>query len=653
MDTLTRQFERIRNDRRLPAVVLFLLAAAVYANTYGNQFTYDDRAVVLSDHRIRSLHSLASLFTRDYWMLEGTNLYRPVTMLTLALNYALSGESPLSYHLISQLLHGLNTVLLFLFLGNFFRDEGHLRLRFLAAAVFAVHPAATEAVNLVVGRAELLAFAFSLSAFQLFIRRGRGTGYLRGSLLLYVLAMLSKESAMILPLFLLLYHLFFERGTDRSRFRDMAGYGAAFLLIAAVRYAVIGSFGPDESMQYFKGISWTSTALTMAKVMAYYGKIVLWPVGLQVLYGFNDIPVASSLLDPWVLPSIAVLLALAAAAWLLYRRDRTLSFFIVWPFIAFLPVMNVIVPTGALLGIRFLYLPMVGYSVLIASLLTMLPDRAAAALQRERSLQPRRWGDLAAGAVLLFLAVLTVVRNSEWKDSETLFSKELARSPESTLALSVLAQSLPLERAEALALKSLALNPIEPVSLYVMGTLLEKKGDYAGAEQFYRRSLTGHPTAETLQALGRLLSNTGRLAEAEEVFRKAIGLKPYWSPAYEDLAVVLLRKGERDAALSLVQQALRINPGSAAAYNLLGTCYKEAGDAGKAIQAFQRAIAAAPDLLEARYNLADSYEQIDPAMAVRAWQEYVQAAETLDSERPWVAHARGRIEALSRMPGRR
>jgi len=642
-----RQIQTWKSSQSALIIILFALAFCVYLNTYQNQFSADDREILLNDHRLRSLHSLPSLFTQDYWMKANTNLYRPLPLLSFAINYYVSGTAPWSYHLVNQLLHCLNVVLLYIFLGNFYRKQPGLR--FLASAVFAVHPAATESVDYIVGRAELLSFAFTLSAFQLYIQRGRGALYRCGSVALFFLGMLSKESAMMLPVFLLLYHVYFEKNDHRAFLRTLTGYGAALLLFSGLRYAVLGSFGPRETEQAFYGIPWSSTAYTMAKAIAYYWKIVFWPIGLQMNYDLNDIPVVSSLFDGWVMFSLAFLASILTTAILFFKTRPETSFFMLWPFVAFFPVMNIIVPTGVVLAIRLMYLPMVGYCVLTAELFFLLRPLLDKVWPPDNKIKSAAIFSAVVALLLLLLSVMTLARNADWLTTETLFKKELALSPNSISAMKSLATVLPPDESEILLKRLLELEPFNADALSLLGRIFEEKKDTASAEALYRRSLLGDPNELTLRKLGVLLSDTGRLDEAEEQFRMAIRMKPLWADVYEDLAVVLSRKGNMQGAFEASQKALRLNPDSAITYNLIGNYYKVSNAFDKAVGAFQKAVELSPMMYEARYNLAEAYEKVDRRMALDAWQQYVRVAEDAPSEAAWVMKARERIAYLSQL----
>lgn len=460
---------------------------------------------------------------------------------------------------------------------------------------------------------------------------------------------------MILPLFLLAYHWYFEGGTRKAFAIDMIGYGAAALLVAGGRYAVLGAFGPQEAHQFFYGIPWPATALTMAKAIAYYWKIVLWPADLQMNYDFSDFPVAASLLDARVAASLLFLAAVIALARWLYRRDRTLSFFVLWPFIALLPVMNILVPSGVLIAVRLLYLPMAGYSVVLAAGIALLGPLLARIWGDEHGAARERALLIAVCSSVVLLAVMTLDRNRDFRDSETLFRKDLLLSPDNTLSMRFLAPELPPDEAEALLTRALRLRPDDSLFLSMLGEVYEGRGDHAAAEALQRRSLAIESTYRAHKQLGIVLSSTGRLREAEDEFRKVVELKPYWSDAYEDLAINQYRQGRREEARELLQKALQLNPGSAGAYNLIGVAYKDGGDFPRAAAAFQRSIALSrqadevpPQLYEAMFNLADAYEKYDPEAAMRAWTDYLRAAEAAPAEQTWVAEAKTRIAALSR-----
>jgi hypothetical protein len=169
------------------AAIVFVLALLAYLNNLGNGFVYDDRFIIQESQVVQEL-DWASMVGSSYWgELVQAGLYRPLTLLSFGLNRAFGGPEPFGFHLVNNFLHATASVVVFYFAIAL----GAGRLTSLAAGVlFAVHPIHTEAVNGIVGRAEIFALLFLVSALLLFVR-GRGTAVA----ILLLLALLSKESA--------------------------------------------------------------------------------------------------------------------------------------------------------------------------------------------------------------------------------------------------------------------------------------------------------------------------------------------------------------------------------------------------------------------------------------------------------------------------
>src|SRR5262249_42691264 len=187
--------------RRLPrafpyALILAVIAAAVSANSLRNGFTLDDRTLLEEDPRITSLARVPEILAGGYRYGPLNSLYRPVTVLSFALNRAVTGPAPWGFHLVNVLLHAAATILVFR-VGSTLLGRPHVA--FVAALLFALHPIHTEAVANVVGRAEILVAIGVLGALALLLDErpmtfGRGAA----AAALFVLALLSKENGVAL-----------------------------------------------------------------------------------------------------------------------------------------------------------------------------------------------------------------------------------------------------------------------------------------------------------------------------------------------------------------------------------------------------------------------------------------------------------------------
>ncbi|HEY3348139.1 MAG TPA: hypothetical protein VGK71_11025, partial [Nitrospirota bacterium] len=242
---------------RLAIYVLAILALAFisYSNSFKADFQFDDARQIVSNHYIRSLKNLPRFFTEAKTASYDPkfNGYRPLTIASHAICYAVSGGRPWSFHVLNFTLHVLNALLLMLILGKVLRQSGYARYEmaaFLAAAVFAIHPLQTSTVTYISGRALLLASLFWMLSFYAFLRcressRITAAAWGAASLAFYSAGLLSKEMAVSLPAVVILYWLIFrdknKPDCDRLNWPLFAGYAAVFAAFMVIKQVTQGS----------------------------------------------------------------------------------------------------------------------------------------------------------------------------------------------------------------------------------------------------------------------------------------------------------------------------------------------------------------------------------------------------------------------------
>lgn len=535
-------------------------------------------------------------------------LYRPLTLLSFGLNQALSA-SPFGFHLTNDLLHGVASVLVLLVASELgLSRAGSL----VAALLFATHPAQSEAVNALVGRAEILAFSFAASSFLLYRRDGNPVSV--G--LLFLCALLSKESAA----FAIAWFAIFRAGP--SRFVAVGAAAAAYL---SIRVAALGGLGiAGREIGFLDNpvaSAGLATRISTAPVLVLeYARLALWPYVLSADYSFRQIPVPNTFFDLRVVLGMAIVLALVVAA----LRWRVVAFLL--PLAGFL---HLFFPLGTIFAERLFYLPMLGVS-LGFGLLAARSGRV-----------------IVAGVVLLF--VLRVHnRNRDWSDNETLFRRTVVTSPGSARSHFLLGAEL-LEKgnfAEAARWfeEGLEIYPAHAGARMSLGEALLESGDAARAEETFRSVLSSSPSEDarraTLEAalavgrerarsedfdaarsaferalaldeshsaawnyLGLVEERAGRPEEARSHYQRALDTDPDYVPALVNLGSLLLGTGELDASEESFRKAIRLAPGSYEAYNGLGISLARQGRRTEAIEAFERAIAMEPGLETARENL--------------------------------------------------
>jgi hypothetical protein len=413
------------------AFVAAVVALLVYLRALGNGFAYDDAAIILRDARIHSLGYVGMIFRTGYWADASYALYRPFTTLSFAIDWSLAPGSGAWFHLTNALGHSVASALAVLLLARFFTPAAAL----LGGLVFASHPVHVEAVANVVGRADVFAAVFSLGACAIWslettVQRWR---ILRVAAVaaLYTSALLTKESAVMLPALLLLTDVArgaLKPGETVDYLRRNADAFAVFLLVftgwMALRLAVLGSWAPTR-LDPTLDVATTPLARTLTALQAWpvYLQLLAYPATLLADYGPRILmPVDRFTLE--VVEGALLLAACLVGGLAAYARGhgRTALALLWFPF-AMLPVSNLIIPIGVLVAERTLYLASFAICVGLAGVAAWAIRFAKRPIMRGALLT-------AAGAALVLLTSRTVLRVPEWESTERIMGALLRDRPD-------------------------------------------------------------------------------------------------------------------------------------------------------------------------------------------------------------------------------
>jgi Flp pilus assembly protein TadD len=424
----------------LAALALCALTVLAYSNSFGGALVLDNK-VLLLDPRIREAtpQNIALISEHSYWWPTGeAGLYRPLTTLSYLFNYAILGEGDqlFGYHAFNLLLH-LGNVLLAYALS--------LRLvrRFwpavFIAAVWAVHPAATESVTNIVGRADLLAGMAVLSGFLMYLKSREAKGWARaiwfaGLAAVTTIGVFSKESAVAILPIILLYELVWWK--ERRREALWLGCAATLVPIVAMlwnRTAVLAASPPAEfpfTDNPIVGADWWTGRLTAIKVIARYLWLTIWPAKLSCDYSFDQIPLARGAAVDWL--ACAFVVAAAIAVVLLYRWNRTGFFLVGFAFLNFAPASNLFFPIGTIMADRLLYLPSLGLLACLVLAIYAVAEKPKFAM----------FTPLVLGVMVSGFAVRTWIRNQDWQSELAMATHDVVVSPRSYKLHQLLAASL-------------------------------------------------------------------------------------------------------------------------------------------------------------------------------------------------------------------
>ncbi len=599
------------------------------------------RAVVLNPV-VQEL-PFAEVLTHDFWGVApdaayATRSYRPLVTLTYALQARALGNAPQVFHVTDMLLHAGIAVLVVLLVAALLPGT---RWAVAAGALFAVHPAASEAVCSIIGRADMMAAAALIGALLLHLRACTATSpwwHELGALALVAVGMFSKEYGVAFPFILGTLDLAL-RATGRTSIADQRRqariFVAALLILGGylgTRYALIGALGGvpmigegdqpllDQPLDVRLG-----TALWLIVVSA---RFMVFPVAFDYFYGAGTIAIADGLLDPRALAGlllVGVLIAWAVHA-VTRRSDPVPAVAVALFLFPLAPSLNTVSIAGVLFAERFLYLPLAGFALAIGRLLT----------QRAVSPAATRAGRIVMTGISLIFLVLTAQRVGDWRSTEALALASLRWYPESSrswfevgLARGERAQTYEAKgnpekaREEDLAAidafrRSLATEPRPPQVWRALALALKRTGEYAESAKAYRKAIElSQPDIGILWAgLGEAELQAGMFDEAVRSTARARELMPR-DPGVAALnARALVRLGQKrmlegnaQEAVSLARRALDSGALPPEGVWTAGEIFQRAGERDAAAEAFRNAAAGEPEVLRSRFAAAMEFDR--------------------------------------------
>lgn len=521
MNTQRREILSSNQTHTLIIVAIVGVLALLYQQSFSFDYAhYDDdkyiihNAMVLSGLSLDGLQWAMTTFYASNW--------HPLTWVSHMFDVSMFGPGPYGAHAHNTLLHGINSILVYVLLLRITATPWQAGL---LAMIFLVHPLHVESVAWIAERKDLLCAVFYLAAlifYDNFRRRGKLRSYL-ATLCWAVLALLSKPMAVSLPVIMLLmdltvYRQQWQPGKQTLRVKIFVAMGVekiplGLLTLAACVLTVLAQDGA-QAVAYLESHSLTDRLETATNAYLIYIKQWLAPTNLIAFYPLS---VDGGILA-WLAPTSIVLGACALALALTYRAPViTLGWG--WYMVSLLPVIGLVQVGAQAHADRYMYLPSIGL-LLIAS--TLLPTASSKYFRSS-------W--LLAIVYTLFLCLLCYWQIGTWKNQQTIFSR-------------VLAQAGPNHKAY-----------VHLTSYYL------RHGQYKEAEKYANRGIAIAPQrSDGFQALGNIALHSKAFSQAESHYKQALSLGPTTGAVLNNLGISLAQQDRQEEAARAFKEALRVEP---------------------------------------------------------------------------------------------
>uniref|UniRef100_A0A8C5WTF6 Protein O-mannosyl-transferase TMTC3 n=1 Tax=Laticauda laticaudata TaxID=8630 RepID=A0A8C5WTF6_LATLA len=628
--------------------LIFGVVAACYWNSLFCGFVFDDVSAILDNKDLHPSTPINNLFLNDFW---GTPMseershksYRPLTVFTFRLNYLFSELNAISYHFLNVIFHAI-VCIIFLKVCKLFLDN---KSSLVASLLFAVHPIHTEAVTGVVGRAELLSSIFFLAAF-LSYTRSRGPENtivwtpIAATVFLVAVATLCKEQGVTVVGICCVYEVFIAQGYTvpilwYTVLHILQGKGSipycmlqmllklivlifSTLLLVVIRVQVIQSQLPVFTR--FDNPAAVSPSpvrqLTFNYLLPVNAWLLLNPSELCCDWTMGTIPLVESILDIRNIATVTFFCFLGTLVVFSLRypgdSSKTVLMALCLIVLPFIPASNLFFPVGFVVAERVLYVPSMGFCMLVA--------HGWKKLSSNSTLRKLSW--ICLSLVLFIHALKTLQRNWDWESEYTLFMSALKVNKNNAKLWNNVGHALEneknFERALRFFIQATQVQPDDIGAHMNVGRTYknlnrtrEAEESYLVAKSLMPQIIPGKKYAARVAPnhlnvyinLANLIrANESRLEEADQLYRQAISMRPDFKQAYISRGELLLKMNKPLQAKEAYLMALELDRSNADLWYNLAIVYIELKDPSEALKNFNQALELNPNHKLALFNSA-------------------------------------------------
>ncbi len=588
----------------LHSIILFLLGFLLYTNTLTHDYTQDD-AIVIYDNMFttQGIKGIPGILKYDTFYgffkeagkanLVSGGRYRPLTLVMFAIEYQLFGKNPFIGHLINILLYGLLGVVLYLFLLKLLKPHYKNSLPYLiafgASILYITHPIHTEVVANIKGRDEIVTLLCSLAALYYSLKAfdEQNNKYLLLVGVLVFLGLLSKEYPITFLAILPITLFVFRKATINQIAFQLSPYLLASVAFIFIRHLVLGNtMGGEPPMELMNNpflkivdgryipFSFGEQIATIFYTLGKYIQLLFFPHPLTHDYYPRQIEMMT--FSNWKAAS-SLLLYIALGAYTvvkLFKKDP-LAYGIAFFLITLSIVSNLFFPIGTNMAERFMFMPSVGFCLVIALFLYRFFLKKS----------PRNFTPYLGiiGVIAILFSLKTITRNFVWKDNYTLFTTDAKVSTNSAKLQNAVG-------GETIA-EALKIEDEQKRNEMIMSSI-----------PYLQKAAQIHPTYKNVYLLlGNAYYYTKDYDTAEKYYDQALRMDPEYKDALNNKVLLYEAMGVKygvnnpSKALGYFKQAVAIQPENAKLQFFLGSTYRRLGQNQNAITAYEKTLATAPN----------------------------------------------------------
>ena len=634
----------MNKENRKIFILFFILGFILYGNSLFNQYALDD-AIVITKNKFtkKGIEGIPEILTTEFFTgffgkekkLVSGGRYRPLSVVTFAIEYNFFGLNPFVSHLINVLLYILTGYILFLTLSQFLPqikkiklpEKFTLSLPLLASCFWFAHPLHTEVVANIKGRDEILALLFSLLAFYLAIKyyKAEKLQYLALSFLSLFLGMMSKETAIsfvfVIPFAIWLFIA--ETKIDKKNIIVFLSLLFSSIIYLAIRFSIIGlptSDIPAELMNNpFLGTTLLQKYATIFYTFLIYFKLLVFPHPLTYDYYPYHIQI-TDFSSIWVLMSLLLNLIFLGYGIFKLKNNKVLSFSIIFYYSTFVLVSNLLFPVGVFMNERFMFVPSIGFAIVLAYFILKIKNEKVLLI--------------VSLFIMLPYVAKTISRNSDWYDDFTLFTHDVKISYNSaksnTSAGGVLIDKSKkevnpatkkemLKKAKFYLKRAITIHPRYVDALLLLGNAYYTDGKRLDSTWIYYKKIlkinpTYHNVFNNLRMMFEYEGDTNNVNIKINIAKEIANMK---NVPKKEKAFFLYKAGNfygrfknmLDSSVALLSLSLELDSTNTKIYKDLGVAHALSGNLKKAIYYTKKAIENNPNEPSLYYNLGVAYYQ--------------------------------------------